>query len=45
VPRCGVWALIREITVAGMRERAQRHIDMAAHIAQQARTHPNLELM
>jgi aromatic-L-amino-acid decarboxylase len=40
-----VWALIREIGVAGMRDRIRRHIDMAAHIAQLARTHPNLELM
>jgi aromatic-L-amino-acid decarboxylase len=40
-----VWALIREIGVAGMRDRIRRHIDMAAHIAQRAQTHPNLELM
>ena len=40
-----VWALIREIGVAGMRERIRRHNDMAAHIAQVARAHPNLELM
>ncbi|HJV94653.1 MAG TPA: aminotransferase class V-fold PLP-dependent enzyme [Albitalea sp.] len=40
-----VWALIREIGVAGMRERIRRHNDMAAHVAQAARTHPNLELL
>lgn len=40
-----VWALIREIGVAGMRERIRRHNDMAAHIAQAARTHPHLELL
>lgn len=40
-----VWALIREIGVAGMRERIRRHNDMAAHIAQRARTHPNLQLL
>ena len=40
-----VWALIREISVAGMRERIRRHNDMAAHIAQRARTHPNLQLL
>lgn len=40
-----VWALIREIGVAGLRDRIRRHNDMAAHIAQVARAHPNLELM
>ncbi len=40
-----VWALIREIGAAGMRERIRRHNDMAAHIAERARSHPNLELM
>jgi aromatic-L-amino-acid decarboxylase len=40
-----VWALIREIGVAGMAERIKRHNDMAAHIAQVAREHPNLELL
>jgi len=34
-----VWALIREIGVAGMRDRIRRHNDMAAHVAQAARTH------
>ena len=32
-----VWALIREIGVAGMTERVRRHNDMARHIAQVAR--------
>jgi aromatic-L-amino-acid decarboxylase len=40
-----VWALLREIGVAGMRERIRRHNDMAAAIAQAARVHPNLELL
>jgi aromatic-L-amino-acid decarboxylase len=40
-----VWALIREIGVAGMAQRIRRHNDMAAHIAQVAREHPNLELL
>jgi aromatic-L-amino-acid decarboxylase len=40
-----VWALIREIGVDGMRARIRRHNDMAAHIAQIARSHPNLELL
>lgn len=40
-----VWALIREIGVEGMRERIRRHNDMAAHIADAARKHPNLELL
>ena len=40
-----VWALLREIGVAGLRERVRRHNDMATAIAQQARAHPNLELL
>ncbi len=40
-----VWALIREIGVAGMQARIRRHNDMATDIAQVARTHPNLELL
>jgi aromatic-L-amino-acid decarboxylase len=40
-----VWALIREIGVAGMAQRIRRHNDMAAYIAQVAREHPNLELL
>lgn len=40
-----VWALIREIGMTGMRDRIRRHNDMATHIAQRARTHPNLELL
>ena len=35
-----VWALLREIGVAGMRERIRRHNDMARHIAQAARGAP-----
>jgi aromatic-L-amino-acid/L-tryptophan decarboxylase len=40
-----VWALIREIGVAGITERIRRHNDMAAYVAQEARSHPNLELL
>ena len=40
-----VWALLREIGVAGLRERVRRHIDMAAYIARAAGAHPNLELL
>ena len=40
-----VWALIREIGVAGMTQRIRRHNDMAALVAKAARTHPNLELL
>jgi aromatic-L-amino-acid decarboxylase len=40
-----VWALLREIGVAGLRERVRRHNDMAAAVAQVARAHPNLELL
>jgi aromatic-L-amino-acid/L-tryptophan decarboxylase len=40
-----VWAMIREIGVEGMRARIKRHNDMAAHIADIARSHPNLELL
>lgn len=40
-----VWALIREIGVAGLRERIRRHNDMSSRIAQLARAHPNLELL
>jgi aromatic-L-amino-acid/L-tryptophan decarboxylase len=40
-----VWAMIREIGVAGMRARIKRHNDMARHIADIARSHPNLELL
>lgn len=40
-----VWALIREIGVAGLKARIRRHIDMAASIARQASSHPNLELL
>ncbi len=40
-----VWALLREIGAAGLRERVRRHNDMAAAVAQVARSHPRLELM
>jgi aromatic-L-amino-acid decarboxylase len=40
-----VWALIREIGVAGIAQRVKRHNDMARHIADTARAHPNLELL
>ena len=40
-----VWALLREIGVAGMKARIQRHNEMAAHVARAAREHPNLELL
>ena len=40
-----VWALIREIGVAGMTERVRRHNDMARWIAEAARAHPRLELL
>ena len=40
-----VWALLREIGVAGMTERIRRHNDMARHIAQVAAAHPKLELL
>lgn len=40
-----VWALIREIGVEGMKQRIRRHNDMASHLAQAAREHPNLELL
>jgi aromatic-L-amino-acid decarboxylase len=40
-----VWAMIREIGVEGMRARIKRHSDMARHVADIARSHPNLELL
>ncbi|HEY3254651.1 MAG TPA: pyridoxal-dependent decarboxylase [Polyangiaceae bacterium] len=40
-----VWALLREIGVAGITARVKRHNEMAATIAQIAREHPNLELL
>ena len=40
-----VWALLREIGVKGMRDRVRRHIDLAARLAETARSHPNLELL
>ena len=40
-----VWAMIREIGVDGIRERIQRHNDMAREIAEFCKQHPNLELL
>jgi len=40
-----VWALLREIGLAGMTARIERHNQMAAYVAQAAREHPNLELL
>ena len=40
-----VWALIREIGKAGMRERVCRHNAMARQVAQRARAHPRLQLV
>lgn len=40
-----VWALLREIGVAGVTARIERHNDMATYVAQVAREHPNLELL
>lgn len=40
-----VWALLREIGVAGMTARIERHNEMAAHVAKMAEEHPNLELL
>ncbi|MCR8915405.1 aminotransferase class V-fold PLP-dependent enzyme [Marinobacter panjinensis] len=40
-----VWALIREIGVAGLRERIIRHNTLARHVAERADAHPNLEVV
>ena len=40
-----VWGLLREIGREGMAARVRRHNDMAQHIAERARAHPNLELV
>jgi aromatic-L-amino-acid decarboxylase len=40
-----VWAVIREIGVAGIRDRIVRHNDMARDLADYCRTHENLELL
>jgi len=40
-----VWALLREIGVEGVAARVKRHNAMAAHVAELAREHPNLELL
>lgn len=41
----GVWALIREIGVSGMRDRIVRHNNMARALADCCRQHENLELL
>jgi aromatic-L-amino-acid decarboxylase len=41
----GVWAMIREIGVDGMRARIVRHNDMARELAQRCRDHDSLELL
>jgi len=40
-----VWALIREIGKAGMRERVCRHNAMARHVAERAHAHAHLEVV
>ncbi|MBW4936649.1 pyridoxal phosphate-dependent decarboxylase family protein [Marinobacter sp. F4206] len=40
-----VWALIREIGVAGLRERIVRHNSLARHVAERAQEHPNLQVV
>ena len=40
-----VWALLSEIGLEGMRNRICRHNAMASWLAEQAKAHPNLELL
>lgn len=40
-----VWALIKEIGQAGLRERVERHNTMARDLAEQVTAHPQLELL
>ena len=40
-----VWALLKEIGAAGMRERVVRHHDCARRVAERVRAHPALELL
>ncbi len=40
-----VWAMLREIGVAGMRARIVRHNDLARRVADRCRAHENLELL
>lgn len=40
-----VWAMLREIGVDGIRERIERHNDMAREVADFCRQHENLELL
>ena len=40
-----VWAMLREIGVAGMRARIMRHTELARRVADRCREHENLELL
>jgi aromatic-L-amino-acid decarboxylase len=40
-----VWAILREIGAAGVRERIVRHNDCARHVAKRARAHDELQLL
>ena len=40
-----VWGLLHEIGRKGMQARIKRHNDMARHVAERAKAHPNLELV
>lgn len=40
-----VWAALKEIGAAGMRERVVRHHDCARRVAERVRAHPDLELL
>ena len=40
-----VWAVLKEIGVAGMRARVTRHLDCARRVADRVRAHPDLELL
>lgn len=40
-----VWAILKEIGVAGVRARVARHLDCARLVASRVRSHPDLELL
>ena len=40
-----VWAILGEIGASGMRARVTRHLDCARHVADRARSEPELELL
>ncbi len=40
-----VWAILREMGAAGMRDRVTRHLDCARRVADRARSHAELELL